>query len=137
MKSGNRDDEQRADRHAVASGEEEKRHEENRMRDVHIGKRGSETANDEQSDKLRKTGRFVQEASNTSSSSSTHVSLEYPANGEKQYRPEPVLVQNSGHVDDDMRNSALDVPSGSKILRSIISDLGNEKYLQNGSRFDN
>ena len=30
------DEEQKEDRHAVASGEEEKQHEENRMRDVHI-----------------------------------------------------------------------------------------------------
>ena len=67
-------EEQVADRHAVASGEEEKQHEENRMRDVHIGKRGSETANEEQPDKLRKTVRFEQEAPNTSPSSSTHVS---------------------------------------------------------------
>ena len=36
------DEEQVADRHAVASGEEV-----NRMRDVHIGKTGSETANAE------------------------------------------------------------------------------------------
>ena len=41
--------------------------------------------------------------------SSTHVSLEYLASGEKQDRPEPVLVQKSGHVDDDMRISVLDV----------------------------
>ena len=27
------------------------------------------------------------------------MSLEYPASGEKQDRPEPELVQNSGHVD--------------------------------------
>ena len=41
-----------AERHAVASGEDE-RHEENTMRDIHIGKRGSETAIEEQSDKIR------------------------------------------------------------------------------------
>ena len=64
---------------------------------IHIGKRRSETANEEQPDKLRKTIRLEQEAPNTSSS----VSLEYPASGEKQDRPEPVLVQSSGHVDDD------------------------------------
>ena len=59
--------------------------------------------------KLRKTVRFEQEAPNTSSSSATHVSQEYLASGEKQDRPEPVLVHNSGHVDDDMQLSALDV----------------------------
>ena len=37
------------------------------------------------------------------------MSLEYPASGERQDWPEPVLVQNPGHVDDDMHISALDV----------------------------
>ena len=100
-------EEQMADRHAV--GEEEKQHEENRMRDIHNGKRGSETANEEQPDKLWKTVRFEQEAPHTLSSSTMHVSLECPASGEKQDRPGPVLVQNSGHVDDDIQISALDV----------------------------
>ena len=36
------------------------------------------------------------------------MSLEYPASGEKQDRLEPVLVQNSGHLDDDTQSSALD-----------------------------
>ena len=58
---------------------------------------------------MRKTVRFEKHAPNTSSSSTTHVSLEYPASGEKQDRPELVLVQNSGHVDDDTQISALDV----------------------------
>ena len=96
-----------AHRRAVASGESQ--HDENSMRDIHIGKRGTETANEEQRDKLRRTVRFEQEAPNTSSISTTHVSLEYPASGERQVRPEPVLVQNSGHVDDDIQISALDV----------------------------
>ena len=65
------------------------------MRDIHIGKRGAETANEEQPEKLRKTVRFEQEAPNTSSSSTMHVSLEYLARGEKRDWPEPVLVQNS------------------------------------------
>ena len=38
-----------------------------------------------------------------------HVSLEYLASGEKQLRPEPVLVQNSGRLDDDIQLAALDV----------------------------
>ena len=33
----------------------ENQHEEDRMRDIHVGKRGSEAAGDEQPDKLRKT----------------------------------------------------------------------------------
>ena len=100
-------EEQIADRHAVASGEEQKHHEENIVI-IHICKRGSETANEEQPDKLRKTVRFEEEAPNTSSST-MHVSLECPASGEKDDRPEHVLVQNSAHVDDDIHFSALDV----------------------------
>ena len=76
-------EEQISGRHAVSSGEEEKQQEENRVRDVHIGKRGSETANEEQLDTMRRTVRFEQEAPNTSLSSSTHVSLQYLASGEK------------------------------------------------------
>ena len=57
MELGNRDDEQMAVRHADASGGDviENQHEENRMRDIHVGKRGSEAASEEQLDKLRKT----------------------------------------------------------------------------------
>ena len=58
-----------------------KRHEENRMSDIPFGKSGSRTANEEQPDKLRKTVRFEQEAPSTSSSSTVHVSLEYPESG--------------------------------------------------------
>ena len=84
------------------------RHCENK--DIHVGKkRIRETANEEQPDKLRKTVRFEQAAPNTSSSSTMHVSLVYLASGQRQDRPEPVVVQNSGHVDDDIRISALDV----------------------------
>ena len=54
--------EQVADRHAVACGEKQKQHEESIMRDVHIGRRGSETTNEEQHVKLKKTIRFEQEA---------------------------------------------------------------------------
>ena len=64
-------DEQVAIRHADASGGDitENQHEENIMRDIHVGKRGSETANEEQPDKWRKTVRFEHEAPSTSSSS--------------------------------------------------------------------
>ena len=54
--------EQMADRHAFASGEDERKDDENRMRDIHIGKRGSVTAIEEQPDTLRKTVRLLQEA---------------------------------------------------------------------------
>ena len=102
-------EEQMADRHAVASGEDEKQHDENRMKGIHIGKSGSETANAEQPHMLRNTVRFEQEAPDTSSSSTMHVLPKYPASGGKQDRSEPVLVQNSGHVNDDIQISALDV----------------------------
>ena len=71
VEPGNRDDEQMAVRHADASGGDitENQHHENRMRDIHVGKRASEAASEEQPDKLRKTVRFEQEASSAASSS--------------------------------------------------------------------
>ena len=50
----NRDDEQMAVRHADASGGDirENQHEEDRMGDIHVGKRGSEAAGEEQLDKV-------------------------------------------------------------------------------------
>ena len=93
-----------ADRHAVASGEDE----ENRMRDIHVGKRGSGAAGEEQPDKLRKTARFEREAPSATASSCPPVTLEYPASGETQDRPASEFVQKSGHVDDDEQISALD-----------------------------
>ena len=57
------------DRHAVASGEDERQHEENEMRDIYIGDRGSETANEEEPEKQRKTVRLGLETPSTSSSS--------------------------------------------------------------------
>ena len=110
MEPGNRGDEQVAVRHADASGGDitENQHEENRKRDIQVGKRGSEAASEEQPDKLRKTVRFEQEAPNASASSGPLVALEYPASGETQNRPGSVLVQKSGHADDDVQISALD-----------------------------
>ena len=66
-------------------------------------------AGEEQPDKLRKTVLFVQEAHSLSAavSSDPTVALEYPASGETQDRPGSVLVQKSGHVDDDVQISAL------------------------------
>ena len=109
VEPGNRD-EQVAVRHADASGGNiiENQHEEDRMRDNHIGKRGSEATGEEQPDKLRKTVRFEQEASSASASSDPYVALEYPASGETRSRPGSVLVQKSGHFDDDEQISALD-----------------------------
>ena len=48
--------------------------------------------------------RFEQEASSASASSDPFVTLEQPASGETQDRPGSVLVQKSGHVDDDVHN---------------------------------
>ena len=52
MELGNRGDEQVAVRHADVSGGDvtEKQHEDSRMRDIQIGKRGSEAASEEQPD---------------------------------------------------------------------------------------
>ena len=89
---------------ALLAGDiKENRHQENRMRDIHVGKRGSEAASEEQPDKLRKTVRLEQEAPNASASSDQYVALEYPASGETQSRPGSVLVQRSGHAEDDVQ----------------------------------
>ena len=86
MELGNRADEQVAVRHADASGGDirENQHEENRMRDIHVGRRGPEAAGEEQPDKLRQTVRFEQEAPSSSAAASSDptVALEYPASGE-------------------------------------------------------
>ena len=110
MEVGNRADEQVAVRHADASGGDirENQHEENRMRDIRVGKRGSEAASEEQPDKLRKTVQFEQEPPSASASSDPPVALEHPARGETQDRPGSVLVQKSGYVDDDVQIYALD-----------------------------
>ena len=110
MEPWSRADEQVAARHADASGGDitENHHEEDRMRDIHSGKRGSEAASEEQPDKLRKTVRFVREASSASASSDPTVALEYPASGETQDRLGSVLVQESGYVDDEVQISALE-----------------------------
>ena len=78
---GSRADEQVAVRHADASGGDirETQHEEDRMRDIQIGKRGSEAAGEVQLDKLRKTVRFEQEAPSAAASSDQIVALEYPS----------------------------------------------------------
>ena len=39
MEPGNKYDEQMADRHAATSGEDEKQHDEDRMRDIHFAKK--------------------------------------------------------------------------------------------------
>ena len=108
MEPVNRDDEQMAVRRADASGGyiTENQHEEKNMRDIQVSKRGSRAASEEQSGKWRKTERFEQEALNASASSDPQVALEYPASGETQDRPGSVLVQKSGHVDDDVHISA-------------------------------
>ena len=78
------------------------------MRDIHVGRRGSEAASDEQPDKLRNTVRFEQEAPSASASFDPTVALEYLASGETQDRTGSVLVQKPCHIDDDVQISALD-----------------------------
>ena len=92
----NRDDEQMAVRQADASGGDitEKQHEEDRMRDIHVGKRGSEAAVEEQPDKLRKTLRFEQEAPSAAASSDPTATLEYPASGENKVGRGPYLCRS-------------------------------------------
>ena len=75
------------------------------MRDIHIGKRVSEATGEEQPDTLRKTVRF---GVHQRLQIQLTVALEYLASGETQDRPGYVLVQTSGHVDDDVQISALD-----------------------------
>ena len=98
-------------RHADSSGGDIRgnQHAKDKMRDIQIGKRGSEAASEDQPDKLEKTVRFEHEASSAASSSDPVVLLEDPASGETQDRPRSVLVQKSGHVDDDVQISELDV----------------------------
>ena len=86
----------------------ENQHEEDIMRDIHVGRRVSEAAVEKQLDKLKKTARFEQEAPSAAASSDPTVALEYPTSGETQNRPGSVLVQKSGHVDDDVQLCALD-----------------------------
>ena len=62
----------------------ENQREENRMRDIHVDRGGSETASEEQTDSLRKTVRFEQEAPSALTSSDPSVAQEYPASGEIQ-----------------------------------------------------
>ena len=107
---GNRVDQQMAVRHADASGGDitENQHDENRMRDIHIGKRGPEAAGEEQPDKLRKTLRFEQEALSAASSSDPAVPWNILRVVRHWIVRGPVLVQKSSHADDDVQISALD-----------------------------
>ena len=91
----------------LAVTSEKTQHKEDRMRDIHVGKRGLEAAGEEQPDKLRKTVRFEQEAPSAAASSDPIVALDYLASRETQSRPGSVLVQKPGHVDDDVQISAL------------------------------
>ena len=54
---------------AVTSGKTQ--HDENRIRDIRVGKRGPEAAGEEQPDKLRKTVRFEQETQSSSAAASS------------------------------------------------------------------
>ena len=110
MQPRNKNDEQVSVRHADASGGYiiENQHEEDRMRDIQVSRRGSGTTSEEPSDKWRKIERLEHESLNTSASSDPRVALEYPTSGETPSRPGSVLVQKSGHVDDVVQTSTLD-----------------------------
>ena len=63
-----------------------------------------------------KTVRCVREAPSAVASSDPTVALGYPSSGKTSSRPGSVLVQKSGHVDDDVQISALD-PFHEKVAR--------------------
>ena len=127
---GDKDDEQVAVRLADASGGYimKNQHEEKIMRDIQVSKRGSQAASEEQSDTWRKTERFEQEAPNASASSDPNVALENLASGETQSRLGSVLVQKSGHVDDDVQISAMDPFDGrrSRYIGGIEEKIGGD-----------
>ena len=111
MEPGNRDDEQVAVRHADASGGDitENHHEEDRMRDIHIGKRGSEAAGEEQPDKFRKTVRFVNKKLRVHQRLQIQLSLwSILQLVRHKIGWGPYLCRKSGHVEDDVRISACD-----------------------------
>ena len=99
VEPGNRDDEQVAVRHADASGGDitENQHEENRLRDIQIGKTASERRQYDLSKRLLVHQHLP-----------THLLLWNILRVVTQDRPGSVLVQKSGHVDDDVQISALD-----------------------------
>ena len=84
-------------RHADASGGNiiENQHEEDRMRDIHIGRSGPEVAGEEQHDKSECSSVFRSDCYSGISC-------------ERRDTKSVVHVQTSGHVDDDVQISALD-----------------------------
>ena len=65
------------------------------MRGIHVGKRGSEAASEEQPDKWRKTVRFEQEAPRVAAASSDPtVALECAASGETLSRRGPYMCRS-------------------------------------------
>ena len=73
--------------------------------------------------KMEKDSTIQARSSNTSSSSTMHVSLDYPASGDKQHRQGPELVLISGHVDDGIQISALDVSNEMDGRKSYIKEV--------------
>ena len=88
------------------------------MRGIRVNKRGAGATSEEQLDEWRKTERLEHEAPNTSASSDPCVAQKYHVICQIQSRPGSVLVQKSGHVDDDMRITALDAFYGKDGRRS-------------------
>ena len=73
-------------------------HEENKKRDIHVNEKGTETTNEEQMIECRKTIRFEQEVSNTSTSSDPFVTLRHLERYETPSRSGSVLVLRTGHA---------------------------------------
>ena len=63
---------------------------------------------EEQPDKLRKTAQFEHEPSSSTSASSMQIPVEYIASYEVHAPSKSVLVQRSGHIDDDDQIAVLD-----------------------------
>ena len=66
------------------------------MRDIHVGKKGSGAAGEEQLDKWRKTVQCEKEAPSAAASSEPPFALEYLASGETHDRLEQVLFAQRG-----------------------------------------
>ena len=75
------------------------------------GKRGTETASEEQLDNLRRQYDSSKRRRTHQHLLLLHLCLESLESGDSQVRLETVLLQWSGHVDDDIQSSALDVLS--------------------------
>ena len=107
MEPGSRADEQVTVRHADASGGDirENQHEEDRMRDIQIGKRGPEAASEEQPDKLRQDRTIWARSFEFECSSVFRANCCSGISCERDTKSAGVrtCADASGHVDDDVQ----------------------------------